>query len=94
MNPSEDYILRLKVCFSEVDDMTGHLKNMMSITMLNGFKKNGVTNHELILKFGDICLITCAINGLGLTNNSRVCIITIHRYCVEVVNRSLCRTEC
>ena len=65
--------------------MKGHLKNMISTTMLNGFKTNGVPNHELILKVGDICIITCAINGLGLANNSRVCIIVIHRYCVEVV---------
>ena len=47
----------------------GHLKNMMSTTMLNGFKKNGVSNHELILKVGNICLITGAINGLDLANN-------------------------
>jgi len=50
MNPSEEHILRSKDCFSEVDDMKGHIKNMMSTTMLNGFKMNGVPDHELILK--------------------------------------------
>ena len=69
MNPSEEHIMWLKDCFSEVDDMKGHLKNRMSTTMLNGFKKYGVPNHELILKFGDICLVTCAFNGLGLAFN-------------------------
>ena len=90
MNPSEEHILRSKDCFSEVDDMKGHIKNMMSTTMLNGFKINGVPDHELILKVGDICLITRAINGLGLANNSRVRIIAIRRYCVEVVTIGDC----
>jgi hypothetical protein len=40
MNSSEEHILKSKDCFSEVDDINGHLKNMMSTTMLNGFNKN------------------------------------------------------
>ena len=90
MNPSEEHILRSKDCFSEVDDMKGHIKNMMSTTMINGFKTKGVFDHELLLKVGDICLITRAINGLGLANNARVQIVTIHRYCVEVVTKGDC----
>ncbi len=90
MNSSEEHILKSKDCFLEVDDINGHLKNMMSTTMLNGFNKNGVPSHELILKVGDICLVTCAINGLGLANNSRVCIIAVCRYCVEVVTVGDC----
>ena len=58
---------------------------MLSDTLLNGFRKNGVPNHELTLKVGDVCLVTRAIHGLGLANNSRIRIIAIHRYCVEVV---------
>jgi hypothetical protein len=85
MNSSVEHTLRLKDSFSKVDDPKGHLKKMLSTTLLNGFRKNGVPNHELILKVGNICLVTCAINGLGLANNSRVCIIAIHRYCVEVL---------
>jgi hypothetical protein len=42
MNPSEEHILKSKDCFSEVDDINGHLKDMMSTTMLNGFNNNGV----------------------------------------------------
>ncbi len=72
MNPSEEHILKSKDCFSEVDDINGHLKDMMSTTMLNGFNNDGVPCHKLLLKVGDICLITRAINGLGLANNSRV----------------------
>jgi hypothetical protein len=93
MNSSEEHILRSKDCFSEVDVMKGHLKNMMSTTMLNGFKTNGVPNHELILKVGDICLITHFINGLGLANNLRVLIIAIRRYCVKVVTIGDCAEQ-
>ena len=91
MNSSEEHILRSKDSFSEVDDIKGHLKNMLSVTLLNGFRKNGVPNHELILKVGDICLVTRAIHGLGLANNSRVRIIDIRRYSVEVVTINDCR---
>ncbi len=56
----------------------GALKKMLSGTLLNRFRKNGVPNHELTLKVGDVCLVTRAIHGLGLANNSRICIIAIH----------------
>ena len=85
MNSSEEHILRSKDSFSKVDDINGHLKKMLSGTLLNGFRKNGVPNHELTLKVGDVSLVTHAIHGLGLANNSRIRIIAIHRYCVEVV---------
>jgi len=85
MNPSEEHILRSKDSFSKVDDINGHLQKMLSGTLLNGFRKNGVPNHELTLKVGNVCLVTRAIHGLGLANNSRIRIIAIYRYCVEVV---------
>ena len=50
MNSSEEHILRSKDSFSKVDDINGHLKKMLSDTLLNGFQKNGVPNHELTLK--------------------------------------------
>jgi hypothetical protein len=58
--------------------------------MLNAFRKNGVPDHKLTLKVGNICLVTHAINGLGLANNSRVRIHAIHMYCVEVVTVGDC----
>jgi hypothetical protein len=76
MNSSVEHTLRLKDSFSEVDDPKGHLRKMLSATsLLNGFWKNGVPNHELVLKVGDVCLVTHAINGLGIAKNSRVRII-------------------
>ena len=91
MNTSEEHILKSKDSFSEVDYVNGHLKKMLSDTLLNGFRKNEVPNHELTLKVGDVCLVTHAIHGLGLANNSRIRIIAIHRYCVEVVTIGECQ---
>ncbi len=65
-----DYKVMSRDSFEEVDNPNGHLKQMLTKAVLNKFQKNGVPNHELILKMGDICLVTCAINGLGLANNS------------------------
>jgi hypothetical protein len=83
-------MLRSKDSFTEADDPRGHLKKLLSGSMLNGFQKNGIPDHELILKVNDICLVTCAINGLGLANNSRICIVPIHWHCVEVLTVGDC----
>ena len=93
MNSSVEHTLRLKDSFSKVDDPKGHLKKMLSATLLNEFWKNGVPDHELILKVGNVCLVTHAINGLGLANNSRVRIIAIHRYYVEVLTVGDCAKQ-
>ena len=47
--------------------------------------ENGVPNHELILKTGDICLVTRAINGLGLANNSQVQVTNVRTHSVKVI---------
>ncbi len=65
-----EYKLMSRDSFEEVDDQNCHLKKMLTKAVLNKFWKNGVPNHKLILKTGDICLVTCAINGLGLADNS------------------------
>jgi ATP-dependent DNA helicase PIF1 len=83
-------MLKLKDSFTEADDPRVHLKKMLSGSMLNGFQKNGIPDHELILKVKVICLVTCAINGLGLANNSRIRIVAIHRHCVEVLTVGDC----
>jgi hypothetical protein len=90
MNPSQEHMLRSKDSFTEADDPRGHLKKMLSGSMLDGFQKNGIPDHELILKVNDICLVTRAINGLGLANNSRIRIVSIHRHCVEVLTVGDC----
>ena len=85
LNPHEKHILKSKDTFSEVDDVNGHIQNMLNEALLNSFTKSGIPNHELILKVGDICLITRAISCLGLANNSRVQITEIRRHSIEVI---------
>ncbi len=58
---------------------------MLTKAALYKFWKNGVPNHELILKTGDICLVTRAINVLGLANNSQVQVTNVHTHSVEVI---------
>jgi hypothetical protein len=93
MNPSQEHMLRLKDSFTEVDDPSGHLKKMLSGSMLKGFQKNGIPDHEPILKVNNICLVTRAINGLGRANNSRIRIVAIHWHYVEVLTVGDC-AEC
>ncbi len=71
--------------FEEVDDQNGHLKKMLTKAVLNKFWKNGVPNHELILKTADICLVTRAINGLHLANNSQVQVTNVRMHSVKVI---------
>jgi hypothetical protein len=65
LNTSEEHILTSKGTFAEEDHFNGHLKKMLNTTLLNSFCKNGVPNHELKLKIGDVCLVIRAIHGLG-----------------------------
>jgi hypothetical protein len=75
----------LRDSFEEVDDQSGLLKKMLTKAVCNKFWKNGVPNHKLILKTGDKCLITCAINGLGLANNSQVQVTNVLMHSVKVI---------
>jgi hypothetical protein len=85
MNSSIENKLMSRDSFEEVDDPNSHLKKMQTKAVLNKFWKNGVPNHELVLKMGDICLVTRAINGLGLANNSQVRVINLCTHSVEVI---------
>ncbi len=70
MNTGTEYKVISRDSFEEVDNPNGHLKKVLTKAVLNKFWKKGAPNHELILKTGDICLVTRVINGLGLANNS------------------------
>jgi hypothetical protein len=59
---------------------------MLTKAVLNKFWKNEVPNHKFILKMGDISLITRAINGLGLANNSQVQVTNVRTHSVEVIS--------
>jgi hypothetical protein len=85
MNTDTEYKVMSRDSFEEVDNPNGHLKKMLTKAVLNKFWKNGVPNHELILKTGDICLVTHAINSLGLANNSQVRVTNVRTHSVEVI---------
>jgi hypothetical protein len=85
MNTGTEYKLMLRDSFEEVDDPNGNLKKNLTKAVLNKFWKNGVPNHELISKTGDIRLVTRAINGLGLANNSRVRVTNVCMHSVKVI---------
>ena len=84
MNLSAPKTLMSKDIFSEVDDPHGHIQRMLTTTVLNRFRKNGIPNHELILKIGDVCLVMRALKGLEIANNSRVLIVAIGEHTVTV----------
>jgi hypothetical protein len=85
LNTGTEYKLIPGDNFEEVDDPYSHLKKMRTKAVLNKFWKNGVPNHKLVLKMGDICLDTLAINGLGLANNSWVQVTNVRTHSVEVI---------
>jgi hypothetical protein len=72
LNTSKEHVLRSRGTFLEVDDPHGHIKKLLQTSVLNTMRKNGIPNHKLKLEIGDICLVLCAIHGLGLANNLRV----------------------
>jgi len=58
---------------------------MLTKEVLKQFNNNSTPPHELILKVGDICIITRNIaKREGLANNARVMILNIQKYCIRV----------
>ena len=85
LNPNEAITLTSKDNLCEVDDPHGILKQMLKEDILNQFNHNSCPLHNLILKIGDICIITRNIaKKQGLTNNARVIITNIQQYCITV----------
>lgn len=85
LNPNEAISLFSKDNLCEVDDPHGILNKMLTKEVLHQFKNNSSPPHELILKVGDICIITRNIaKRQGLANNARVMILNIQTYCIRV----------
>ncbi len=72
LNTSKEHVLRSRDTFLEVDDPHGHIKKMLQTSVINTMTKNGIRNYKRKLKIRDVCLVLCAIHGLGLANNLRV----------------------
>jgi len=87
LNPNEAISLFSKDNLCEVDDPHGILNTMLTKEVLQQFKSNSSPPHELILKVGDICIITRNIaKRQGLANNARVMILNIQKYCIRVIS--------
>jgi hypothetical protein len=85
LNANEPVSLFSKDNLSEVDDPHGILSKMLTKEVLHQFNNNSSPPHELILKVGDICIVTRNIaKREGLANNARVLILNIQPYCIRV----------
>jgi PIF1-like helicase len=61
------------------------LRDMLTVDVLNNFNDNGVPPHTLKLKIGDICIVMRNMaRKEGLTNNTRVQITKISKFCIRV----------
>jgi len=70
---------------AEVDDPHGFLQELLTTETLNKFNKVGVPPHDLLLCPGDICIILRNLSKKdAITNNTRVRIISISRFCIQV----------
>jgi energy-coupling factor transporter ATP-binding protein EcfA2 len=85
MNPSQLFELKSKDSLCEVDDPHGHIERMLSNTVLNNFQHVSAPSHQLLLKVGDICLITRNLSkAYGLANNTRVKLLHISQSSIRV----------
>jgi hypothetical protein len=85
MNPNELHVLKSRDRFCEVDDPNGYLSGMLSPEILGDFNHIGVPPHVLKLKVNDICLVTRSLSKrFGLATNTRVRVLAIHQYSIQV----------
>jgi len=90
MNPSFNVHGNRQHCLSrdilaEVDDPYDILKEILVPEVLNTFNKNSIPPHCLLLCVGDTCMIQRNLSKLdSMTNNTRVRILSISKYCVQV----------
>jgi len=89
MNPEPDVLLVASNQFKDIDDNKGILKKMLTNDACIYYRQNGVPDHRLILKKGDLCFVTRTLNRKEkLANNTRVRILEIFRYSIKVVTVS------
>ena len=70
---------------TEVDDPHDILKEILTPEVLNRFHKNNVPPNILTLCVGDVCIILRNLSKRdALTNNTRVRILSIAKYCIHV----------
>ena len=90
LNPSFNIHGNRQYCLSgdilaEVDDPYDILKKILVPKALNTFNNTSIPPHSLLLCVGDKCIIQLNLSKLdSTTNNTRVRILSISKYCVQV----------
>lgn len=94
LNSHSEHVLLSYDNLCEVDDKKDVLKRMLSPDVLHNLNRNGIPPHKLILKVGDVCLITRNLVQLdGLSNNTRVIIRDISKHSIRVQTISSPKTN-
>ena len=79
-------MLKSKDELCEADDPHNILKSMLTENVLNDFNGKGVPPHELLLRVGDVCLLTRTLDRQEkLVNNIRVRILQINEFSIRAV---------
>ena len=84
-NPEEmqTFISTDKLC--EVDDPHDVFLRSFTPKVLGSLSRDGVPPHELHLKVNDVCILLRNLNNTdGLTNNTRVRIVSLDKYRIRI----------
>ena len=85
LNPEPAITFTARNEFSNIDDPKNILKSLFTDDACMFYKQNGVPDHIIILKKGDLCFVMRTLNRKEkLSNNTRVIIREIYRYSIKV----------
>jgi hypothetical protein len=76
-NASQSVTLTSHDHFCDVDDERGIISRLMTEHVLDGYNKNGIPPHSLLLKVNDVCLLLNPMMSDGVASNTRVTILKI-----------------
>jgi len=83
LNENEGVELLSTDIFNDIDDRRGHLRKLLTSSLLDTVNAKGVPPHRLLLKIGDICLVTRCLKANDLATNSRVKIVHISDHVIR-----------
>ena len=85
LNPEQAITFTARNEFSDIDDPKHILKSLFTDDACMFYKQNGVPDHQITLKKGDICFVMRTLNRKEkLSNNTRVVVREMYRYSIKV----------
>ena len=85
LNPNIPVTFHARNEFSNIDDPKGNLKSLLTEDACMFYRQNGVPDHRVLFKKGDLCFVMRTLNRKEkLSNNTRVIIRDIYRYLIKV----------